>query len=183
MTNPRTLAAELRRFPSTMTSGERRSAKVLDVVAPIWDALPPCETCSPKKCPRCDSPSPGLHPAMQYEGEVQPCPHDWHKRVELVDHRSVDRPCPSPDCDGGRLRPERFIERLLAPYLDPHANEHLIEFRNNGWTVQHPLKECIDGSLFDCPMANWEGGDIGYRGRYVLYADEDGQLNIGEVAL
>lgn len=30
------------------------------------------------RCPRCGSPSPERHPAMQYEGEVQPCPHDWH---------------------------------------------------------------------------------------------------------
>ena len=40
---------------------------------------------SPKKtrCPRCDSPSPELHPAMQCEGEVQPCPHEWHKPTKM----------------------------------------------------------------------------------------------------
>lgn len=32
-----------------------------------------------RKCPRCGSPSPNLHPAMQCEGEVQPCPHAWHR--------------------------------------------------------------------------------------------------------
>lgn len=30
------------------------------------------------RCPRCDSPAPGLHPAMQEGGEVQPCPDPWH---------------------------------------------------------------------------------------------------------
>lgn len=30
------------------------------------------------QCPRCDSPAPHLHPAVQSEGEVQPCPHPFH---------------------------------------------------------------------------------------------------------
>jgi hypothetical protein len=29
-------------------------------------------------CPRCDSPKPHLHPAMQFEGEVQTCTHAFH---------------------------------------------------------------------------------------------------------
>ncbi len=32
------------------------------------------------RCPRCDSPQPHLHPAVQFEGEVQPCSHDYHKQ-------------------------------------------------------------------------------------------------------
>jgi hypothetical protein len=31
------------------------------------------------RCPRCQSPAPNLHPAMQHEGEVQPCSHPFHK--------------------------------------------------------------------------------------------------------
>lgn len=31
-----------------------------------------------KKCPRCDSPNPKWHPAVQWEGEVQLCRHQWH---------------------------------------------------------------------------------------------------------
>ena len=32
----------------------------------------------PEKCPRCGSPQPHLHPAVQFEGEVQVCLHDFH---------------------------------------------------------------------------------------------------------
>jgi len=31
------------------------------------------------RCPTCNSPDPKLHPAMQYEGEVQVCKHLWHE--------------------------------------------------------------------------------------------------------
>lgn len=34
---------------------------------------------SESKCPRCESPAPNLHPAMQADGgEVQPCTHPFH---------------------------------------------------------------------------------------------------------
>ncbi len=36
----------------------------------------------PRKCPTCDSPSPHLHPAVQYEGEVQVCSNRWHKAAQ-----------------------------------------------------------------------------------------------------
>lgn len=33
------------------------------------------------RCPRCDSPHPHLHPAVQAEGEVQPCYDPYHEQV------------------------------------------------------------------------------------------------------
>jgi hypothetical protein len=32
----------------------------------------------PRNCPTCNSPQPKLHPAVQWEGEVQPCADQWH---------------------------------------------------------------------------------------------------------
>lgn len=46
------------------------------------NALPP--PASPGElghCPRCDSPQPHLHPAVAFEGEVQPCAHPYHDTV------------------------------------------------------------------------------------------------------
>jgi hypothetical protein len=36
------------------------------------------DSAPPLRCPRCDSPAPHLHPAVQSEGEVQRCPHPYH---------------------------------------------------------------------------------------------------------
>lgn len=33
------------------------------------------------RCPRCNSPAPHLHPAVQHGGEVQVCRDSFHKRV------------------------------------------------------------------------------------------------------
>ena len=35
-----------------------------------------------RRCPTCDSPAPHLHPAVQHEGEVQPCKDHWHGEAQ-----------------------------------------------------------------------------------------------------
>lgn len=33
------------------------------------------------ECPRCGSPAPHLHPAVQFEGEVEVCTHKFHLKA------------------------------------------------------------------------------------------------------
>lgn len=44
------------------------------------------------KCPTCDSSHPHLHPAIQFEGEVETCIDDFHLRVtpeNIEEYRSA----------------------------------------------------------------------------------------------
>lgn len=38
-------------------------------------------------CPTCNSHSPNLHPAIQSEGEIQPCKDEYH--YKMIDGRCV----------------------------------------------------------------------------------------------
>lgn len=57
------------------TTGEK-AIVIFNRALAALSATPPAQ--QPEKCPTCESPSPHLHPAMQYEGEVQPCRNSWH---------------------------------------------------------------------------------------------------------
>ena len=42
-------------------------------------------------CPTCGSPDPKRHPAVQWEGEVQPCSDAWHSPPRAEVKRAVAR--------------------------------------------------------------------------------------------
>lgn len=81
----------------------------------------------------------------------------------------------SADSDG-HLTPE-VLAKVTAVLAQ---TDHIIQFTNEGWTIAHPLHERLDlDSLFDCQM-RWDYGDIGFRGRYWLNWDENGDPTVGE---
>ncbi|AON96942.1 hypothetical protein BI081_gp165 [Mycobacterium phage Tonenili] len=53
--------------------------------------------------------------------------------------------CFYPDCPDPEV-----VAKLLS---DPEIH-HVLEVKEGGrWTLQHPLRERIEGGLFDCPLA------------------------------
>lgn len=65
----------------------------------------------------------------------------------------------------------RALRRAGLEVVDVTDDRHEIEFRADGWTIAHPIRERLDGSLFDC-SARWDANDPGIRGRRELaYSD------------
>jgi hypothetical protein len=75
--------------PGSESDTPAEARKVLKIVNGLLlklsgeqDDAAPMTSTRALRCPRCNSPDPKLHPAMQFEGEVQPCTHEWHKLQE-----------------------------------------------------------------------------------------------------
>lgn len=100
-------------------------------------AAPPvgggCET----RCPRCNSPEPHLHPAVQFEGEVQPCNDSWHGQhaggTVFNADRTVRHGLGAPASDGeGRaaaggvelIAAERCRQVQVEGYDEAHDDAH-----------------------------------------------------------
>lgn len=62
-------------------------------------------------------------------------------------------------------------ERIILDQL-LEETYHVIQFTDTEWIIAHPLRERLNGSLFDCRIL-WNDGDPGVRGRYVLQENGD----------
>lgn len=64
------------------------------------------------------------------------------------------------------------LEREKLDQLLLETN-HIVQFTDRGWTVAHPIRERLNGSLFECRVF-WDADDPGVRGKFEL--DTDGNL-------
>jgi hypothetical protein len=60
---------------------------------------------APGKCPTCESPQPHLHPAVQHEGEVQPCGDAFHRIVTPQNPPQSWRKSHRPDAERAKDEP------------------------------------------------------------------------------
>lgn len=74
-------------------------------------------------------------------------------------------------CDGYGVIP---IPMVLIPQDALGDARHAVEFREDGWTMMHPLSERLNGTLFDCSVDVSHIEEPAVLGRYWL--QEDGTL-------
>lgn len=67
------------------------AAYVTNYAQSLSIGLPEGYNGTPNHCPRCDSPSPHLHPAVQFEGEVQPCSNPFHEMTTNQNQRRTEQ--------------------------------------------------------------------------------------------
>ncbi len=88
------------------------------------------------RCPRCDSPAPHLHPAIQCEGEVQPCPDAFHFTVTNQNPPrlpAVEGPPDAAQEPNEDVSSEEFILDFLAAYYGFSGRAHMGTFES--WTA------------------------------------------------
>lgn len=80
--------------------------------------------------------------------------------------------CPDPNA----------VTKLLS---QPESHLDIVTFEDGGFTVLHPLRERIGGSLFDCPVhkavQEMDEGPVNGPGRYRAYLGSDGKLTLEKV--
>lgn len=120
------------------------------------------------------------------------------KRTDLLEIRGILKPAPGvgdpvvPMPVGHVVAPAvewlaAEVERLrnrIAELEGDDDGRHIIDLRDDGWTIKHPLS--CRPNLFDCPVNEAAERDLteppDERGQRVCSLNDDGHLLIGEVA-
>lgn len=90
------------------------------------------------RCPTCNSPSPRLHPAVQFEGEVERCSDAYHATADILAEIEMHR-------DGQAVR--RFANLMTVKMAAARAKGR------NGW------QQCSIADLWKMLREHVEKGD------------------------
>ena len=107
-----------------------------------------------ERCPTCESPDPKLHPAMQWEGEVQPCRGEWHSPIAEHTRRQPDPTWALAEEVWAAVEPLTAREYFQAGVVDPRIT-HRVRMRHTknmkhdsrivlGTRTFHPLQPPVN---------------------------------------
>ncbi len=97
----------------------------------------------PRKCPTCDSPAKHLHPAMQHEGEVQPCLNPWHEpHGSILDAKPTYQSVLA-DLTAAQERIQLLEGAIIAPIVEAWPD----------------IRQLIDGWKSGTPADEWSEWD------------------------
>jgi hypothetical protein len=60
---------------------------------------------------------------------------------------------------------------VMAGLLAADNGKHYVKLSHDGWTIQHPISERLNGTLFNCDVT-WTGGDVSVYGTFVMEWDD-----------
>jgi hypothetical protein len=104
-------------------------------------------------------------------------PADWRQQLHKVENGAMD--------SRATAKTVALIESWIASSPLPETEtetEHVIEFREDGWTIKHPL--ACRPNLFDCAVNRAAGRALqeppAEFGRFACGLAEDGQFVVGD---
>ncbi len=121
-----------------------------------------------QRCPTCESPDPKLHPAMQWEGEVQPCRDAWHIPSEHERRKAPDQPPVAAGAEeplGTALpRPSGTIKATLTGGGRGKPLEYEDETAGATWELVDSLEKSLKAIEYLSSDLGYDRGDAGING-------------------